>query len=443
MELRRIQYKGIYGHLSGTLDFQQGENFLVGINGCGKTTILNLIRWILGPSLPDLCTLDHDRIVLNLKHEKYLYSIQSKLYKTKHELKVVTKDTSRDFHPIVTTLHVHPNTMKSSAYLREVRDAYQRLSPEPKEVTTWSFLLEELPSPVFVGLGRHIEDTAFYPSRRTLRGRGRSSESRPATSTATELMRDAFNSARRQLVEINDDLNRKVLELSFSGVIRPTNRLKTGTAEGMREKIGQLKEKFTKAADEGEYSKALSSAEVRSAIVKYLADLEGLLSRGGTDDEVWVALNQHNFDRAAKMFDLFEKHEDRAHGVQKEMETFISAVNSFLTDSGKQIHFDADTGNPSFTCGSAEGSMSLAELSSGEAQVVILLSYFAFLAKTGVPIIIDEPELSLHVEWQKHFVGAVKRVMPSECQTVMATHSPEICGAEAVNVQAISVRSLK
>ncbi len=118
-------------------------------------------------------------------------------------------------------------------------------------------------------------------------------------------------------------------------------------------------------------------------------------------------------------------------------------MNSFLTDSGKQIVFDADTGNPSFTCGSAEGAMSLAELSSGEAQVVILLSYFAFLAKTGIPIIIDEPELSLHVEWQKHFVSAVKQVMPSECQTLMATHSPEICGAEAVNVQAISIRSQK
>lgn len=443
MELRQISYKGVYGHLSGKLDFQQGENFLVGINGCGKTTVLNLIRWVLGPSLPDLCTLEHDYIVLGLKHGKYLYSIQSRLQKATHELKVVTKDKSREFKPIITTLHVHPSIMKTSVYIHDVRDVYQHLSPEPDEVATWSFLMEDLPSPVFVGLGRHIEDTPFAPSRRIVRGRPRPTESRPATSTATELMRDAFNSARRQLVEINDDLNRKVLELSFSGVIRKNKRLKTGAAEGMREKIGQLKEKFTKSSDKGEYSKALSSTEVRSAIVKYLEDLEGLLSHRGTDDEPWVALNQHNFDRAAKMFDLFEKHEDRAHGVQKEMETFISVVNAFLTDSNKRIHFDANTGNPSFIRDAAEGRMSLSELSSGEAQVVILLSYFAFLAKRGVPIIIDEPELSLHVEWQKQFVDAVKRVMPSECQTVMATHSPEICGAEAVNVQPISVRSQK
>ena len=85
----------------------------------------------------------------------------------------------------------------------------------------------------------------------------------------------------------------------------------------------------------------------------------------------------------------------------------------------------------------------LSELSSGESQIVVLLSYFAFHAKSGIPIVIDEPELSLHVEWQNHFVAAVKKVMPLECQTIMATHSPEICGASDVNVQAISVKGSK
>ena len=49
MEIRSVEYKKIYGTLSGKLCFKRGENFLVGINGCGKTTVLNLIRWVLGP----------------------------------------------------------------------------------------------------------------------------------------------------------------------------------------------------------------------------------------------------------------------------------------------------------------------------------------------------------------------------------------------------------
>ena len=441
MELRRIKYKNVYGYLSGDLTFQRGENFLVGINGCGKTTVLNLIRWLLGPSLADLCTLKHDLIALDLKHEKHLYSIQSCIKESKHELKLVTKNKSRNFKPITTTLHYHPGALKGQAYLRQAKKEYQHLAPEPHEIATWSFLAEDLPSPVFIGLGRDVEDPPSTTSRRAVRGNARVAERRPAVGTATELMRDAFNTFRRQLVEINEELNRRVLELSFSGVFRPNFPQTKGTSQGMHDKIRHLKERFMKSSDEGVYSKALSANEVRSAIVKYLEELEEILSKDSTKDNLLVILNQQNFERAAKMFDLFEAHERRAQKVQKEIDTFIAVVNGFLSDSEKHIHFDANTGAPFFTSATSEEKMSLSELSSGEAQVVILLTYFAFLAKTGVPIIIDEPELSLHVEWQKHFVDAVKRVLPPECQTLMATHSPEICGASEVNVQAITFRS--
>ena len=140
------------------------------------------------------------------------------------------------------------------------------------------------------------------------------------------------------------------------------------------------------------------------------------------------------------MFDLFENYESQAQEVQLEITNFSKAVNRFIQDSGKSILFDDNTGTPYFKSHASSEKLMLSELSSGEAQVVVLLSYFAFLAKTGIPIVIDEPELSLHVQWQKYFVSAVKELMPEECQTIMATHSPEICGAEDVNVQSISVR---
>ena len=201
--------------------------------------------------------------------------------------------------------------------------------------------------------------------------------------------------------------------------------------------------RFEKLSREGLYSKALSSDNVRSAIIKYLEELEALLSNHDIPDKIWIVLNQANFNRVSKMFDLFINHEQRVKEVQVEIETFTSVVNDFLKDSGKNIHFNKSTGVPYFSTASPNHNLILSELSSGETQIVILLSYFAFLAKKGIPIIIDEPELSLHVEWQKYFVEAVKKVMPSECQTIMATHSPEICGADNVNVQAITLRSKK
>lgn len=444
MELRRLVYKNVYGYLSGDLTFKRGENFLVGINGCGKTTALNLIRWMLEPSLAELCTLEHDLITLDLKYGKYLYSIRSRFLKQQHELKITTKDKSRNFKPIRTKLHVAPKMLRGQVHLREIKTSYENLAPEAHEVETWAFIFEELSSPVFVGLKRNVRENGQPPIIEGARRKSRQGRVQSPASIAIELMRDAFNTGRRHLVEINEELNRKVLELSFSGILSSGN-LATNTSSGksQKSKISQLKTRFKTSSDQGAYSKALSAEDVRSAVVKYLEDLEELLSSSEGKQDTWVILNQQNFVRASKMFDLFEKHEQRAKIVQAEMTTFEFAVNRFLNDSGKHIQFDEDTGAPQFICSNFDEKLSLSDLSSGEAQIVIVLSYFAFLAKTGVPIIIDEPELSLHVEWQSHFVEAVQQVMPSECQTIMATHSPEICGAKEVNVQAISARLSK
>lgn len=444
MEIRRVEYENIYGILSGKLDFRQGENFLVGINGCGKTTVLNLIRWILEPCLPELCTLQHDLIKIEVKHEKYLYSIQSRILKNKHVLKVVTKDKSRDFKPIRTTLAVVPRQMRGDRGIEDIgtdiRTHYEHLSPEDHEIATWNFLIKELPSPVFIGLERSIEN---IPLDQRVRRRWRypmTIEGATPLTIATTLMRDAFNTSRRRLVEINDELNRQVLELSFSGVLHSGLEPRLHSRSDTAKKIKKLKARFENTAMKNVYSKALSAEGVRSAIVNYLGELSSLLNGKSGDENIWVTLNQHNFDRAVKMLDLFEENEKKAREVQQEITRFSNAVNMFIGDSGKSIHFDNDTGIPYFRAHASSEDLRLSELSSGEVQVIVLLSYFAFLAKRGSPIVIDEPELSLHVQWQKNLVNAVKRVMPEECQTIMATHSPEICGAEDVNVQAISIR---
>ncbi len=40
-------------------------------------------------------------------------------------------------------------------------------------------------------------------------------------------------------------------------------------------------------------------------------------------------------------------------------------------------------------------------------------------------IIVDEPELSLHVRWQESFVDAIQKASP-RLQIILATHSPSI-----------------
>lgn len=67
--------------------------------------------------------------------------------------------------------------------------------------------------------------------------------------------------------------------------------------------------------------------------------------------------------------------------------------------------------------------MSIEQLSSGEKQIVALFCYLYLLDNTPQMIIIDEPELSLSVDWQEKILEDVLKG-PMCKSLVVATQSP-------------------
>lgn len=65
----------------------------------------------------------------------------------------------------------------------------------------------------------------------------------------------------------------------------------------------------------------------------------------------------------------------------------------------------------------------VAHLSSGEKQVLYIL--IQALRSGESSLIIDEPEISMHIDWQKALIPALTRLNPDN-QLIIATHSPEI-----------------
>jgi len=68
-------------------------------------------------------------------------------------------------------------------------------------------------------------------------------------------------------------------------------------------------------------------------------------------------------------------------------------------------------------------SIGLPFLSSGEKQILYIFVE-TLLAKLNT-IIIDEPEISMHIDWQKILVRSMRSLNP-KAQIILATHSPEI-----------------
>lgn len=67
----------------------------------------------------------------------------------------------------------------------------------------------------------------------------------------------------------------------------------------------------------------------------------------------------------------------------------------------------------------------LASLSSGEKHALRL--FIAALISESNTLLVDEPEMSLHVDWQTRLVQAIRELNPTT-QLILATHSPDIMG---------------
>jgi predicted ATPase len=64
-------------------------------------------------------------------------------------------------------------------------------------------------------------------------------------------------------------------------------------------------------------------------------------------------------------------------------------------------------------------------LSSGEKQMlVILLTALVQENRPGV-MLMDEPEISLHIEWQQRIISIIREMNPN-AQVILTTHSPAV-----------------
>lgn len=94
-------------------------------------------------------------------------------------------------------------------------------------------------------------------------------------------------------------------------------------------------------------------------------------------------------------------------------------VKSLLAE-GKVVTFSDQSIDIKTVAGADIG---VSSLSSGEKHVLRLLVETILAGESS--IIIDEPELSLHIDWQKRLVDMIRTLSP-KAQLILATHSPEV-----------------
>ncbi|RSD25713.1 AAA family ATPase [Amycolatopsis eburnea] len=122
-------------------------------------------------------------------------------------------------------------------------------------------------------------------------------------------------------------------------------------------------------------------------------------------------------------FVSLEKRLDALQEAQGITQTLLDQANSFLR--GKYLTFRPREGIRIVT--DSDSLLDPTNLSSGERQLVLLLCYTMLARQTSRLFIIDEPELSLNIKWQRRIIDALLTCAAnSGIQFIVATHSIEL-----------------
>jgi predicted ATPase len=123
--------------------------------------------------------------------------------------------------------------------------------------------------------------------------------------------------------------------------------------------------------------------------------------------------------------DLLAEIRKRIEETEKMRALIMSPINAIQEVMFEVIKYSGIQFGGRLSFGDAASAVNSDVLSAGEKQMLSFVAYNGFYSDTMV--FIDEPELSLHVDWQRQLFTTLMRQQSSN-QFIVATHSPFIFG---------------
>ena len=216
-------------------------------------------------------------------------------------------------------------------------------------------------------------------------------------------------------------------------VSQPRNLL-TSTQARRRSDIEESLSGLAKKLTNGKHSfvSAISTADIVGLLLTRLADLSSESNdlQQITSDDVIRTIKDYKSDKDdVQQIEVANRILEQIRGKIEDMEFKRQAIMSPISEVQSQVtklikHTGIQFGNK-LSFGDTAKTVNSDALSAGEKQLLSFLCYNAFNEESV--IIIDEPELSLHVDWQRTLFPTLLKQQSSN-QFIIATHSPFIYG---------------
>lgn len=126
-----------------------------------------------------------------------------------------------------------------------------------------------------------------------------------------------------------------------------------------------------------------------------------------------------------RMVELFTSNDPEAHAkaqeIAQEKNEFLDIVDDLFSETGKNIVRKSNE----IQFEQLGEVIDPYRLSSGEKQMLIILLTVLVQNHQPYVLLMDEPEVSLHIEWQQRLISLVRRLNPN-AQVILTTHSPAV-----------------
>jgi len=414
---------------------------LYGMNGSGKTTILRGIHAILKGEYSYFNTFPIKRFELVFKsfkagiekRNKKLYSIAHiNNRKKEFEIKEPSRGSKRDYYRLIRNLKTHRLTpVRRRRLLNELKIRYDieddvdiiDINLESDTIilksdtgkTTYHFSFDALyldtskEFPSWLNeIRRKMPSSYLIKEQRLIRPELR--ESREESLSSLEAV--PFHE-RDLLRKISSTLNEYANQSQLLDQSFPTRIFKQQKDYDSQESL-ELSEELSKIDIRRKELQRVGvleeEEEVDPSLVEFKKDFKDL------DTSLKIVLSTYIEDNWKKL-SIFDNLYARVLLFQK-------TVNNYFV--GKKLYVNGDKGF-SIIMDESEKELSTDRLSSGEKNMLVMVYELIFKTDENSMVLIDEPEISLHVKWQKKLIDDLADMGKlNDLTFILATHSPMI-----------------